>query len=73
MSLLNKHTDGSSGGCHALMQQENNGDEIRMQIADNDEEEEECVETLAGLSSNALIPNLATTSITGSLGGWIRT
>ena len=69
MSLLNKHTDGSSGSCHALMQQENNGDEMRMQ----DNEEEECVETLAGLSSNPLMSNITNTSLTGSFGGWIRT
>ena len=69
MSLLNKHTDGGSGGCHLLTQQENSGEEIRMQTSEN--EEEECVETLAGLSSSTLMHTMPT--ISGSSGGWIRT
>ena len=51
------------------MQQEN-GIEMGMQSID---EEEECVETLVGLSSNSLVPSMANSSLTGSLGGWIRT
>ena len=70
MSLLNKHTDGAAGGCHISMQQENDGLEESMQSV---EEEEECVETLAGLSNNTLIPSMANTSLQGSYGGWIRT
>ena len=71
MSLLNKHTDGGSGGCHLVMQQENNGIELSMQSMD---EEEECVETLAGLSSNTLVQTIPNSSLPGSLaGGWIRT
>ena len=71
MSLLNKHTDGGSGGCHLVMQQENNGIELSMQHID---EEEECVETLAGLSSNTLVQTIPNSSLPGSLaGGWIRT
>ena len=37
------------------------------------DEEEECVETLAGLSSNTLIQTIPNASLPGSLGGWIRT
>ena len=71
MSLLNKHTDGGSGGCHLVMQQENNGIDSSMQLSMD--EEDECVETLAGLSSNTLVQTIPNASIPGSLGGWIRT
>lgn len=70
MSLLNKHTDGGAGGCHIGMHQENDGAEDSMQSV---EEEEECVETMAGLSSNSLISTMPNTALPGSFGGWIRT
>ena len=70
MSLLNKHTEGSVGGCHLGMQQENNNEDVVMPAVS---EEEECTESLSGVSSNHLMTSLPNPSINGSLGGWIRT
>lgn len=68
MSLLNKHTDGSAGGC-ALVMQENGEADMAIQSTD---EEEECVQTLAGFSSSNSTA-MQISSLTGSSGGWIRT
>ena len=56
MSLLNKHTDGGSGGggCNHSVQEEDGAEMMEVQSMDD---EEECVQTLMGFSATHFLTN----------------